>query len=51
MHMCNGICRDILRFATMWGGVPQMSEILEPSKPLGQALLAPKLLESHSDWA
>ena len=32
-----------------WGGVPQMSEILEPSKPLQQALPAPKLLELHSD--
>lgn len=39
MCMCNGICRDILMFATMWGEVPKISEILEPSKALKQALL------------
>lgn len=39
MCMCNGIYRDILMFATMWGGVPKISEILEPSKALKQALL------------
>lgn len=39
MCMCNGICRDILMFATMWGEVPKISEILEPSKALKQVLL------------
>lgn len=42
--MCNGSRSDVLRFAVMWGGVPKMSAILEPSKGLKQALLAPSPL-------
>lgn len=44
MYMCDGIHRDTLGFAVMWGEVPKMSETVKASKGLKQALLAPRPL-------